>query len=264
MPARPARAIRRRPQARRVSGRNVRTARGVGTRLSRSGGGVRRAARDDAARMAPRCHDGTSRSGPAVDASTRGSCARPSEDGEGRHGHDASVRRPPRRRAGAREPLRLRAEEGLAELRHGAGEGLLGRSRGALRAGTFRRGADRQRCRTCQSRKRAGWRTRAFATTSWSGCSRTNGCEPCLAAVGASDDLVRFHTAHKLTLMAHSPKAYSTLGRLVANAGTAAQVRGRAGVRRRVHAGAERACDTGPARERAATHARVLQEVARR
>ena len=32
-------------------------------------------------------------------------------------------------------------------------------------------------------------------------------------------DLVRFHTAHKLTLMAHSPKAYSALGRLVANAG---------------------------------------------
>jgi uncharacterized protein YbgA (DUF1722 family)/uncharacterized protein YbbK (DUF523 family) len=29
-------------------------------------------------------------------------------------------------------------------------------------------------------------------------------------------DLVRFHTAHKLTLMAHSPKAYSALGRLVA------------------------------------------------
>ena len=30
--------------------------------------------------------------------------------------------------------------------------------------------------------------------------------------------LVRFHTAHKLTLMAHSPQAYSTLGRLVATA----------------------------------------------
>jgi uncharacterized protein YbgA (DUF1722 family) len=31
-------------------------------------------------------------------------------------------------------------------------------------------------------------------------------------------DLVRFHTAHKLTLMAHSPVAYRDLGRLVANA----------------------------------------------
>ena len=30
--------------------------------------------------------------------------------------------------------------------------------------------------------------------------------------------LVRFHTAHKLVLMAHSPKAYSELGRFVANA----------------------------------------------
>ena len=32
--------------------------------------------------------------------------------------------------------------------------------------------------------------------------------------------LVRFHTAHKLTLMAHSPKHYTELGRLVAQAGT--------------------------------------------
>ena len=31
--------------------------------------------------------------------------------------------------------------------------------------------------------------------------------------------LVRFHTAHKLTLMAHSPKHYTEMGRLVANAG---------------------------------------------
>ncbi|MBV8053992.1 MAG: DUF1722 domain-containing protein [Deltaproteobacteria bacterium] len=30
--------------------------------------------------------------------------------------------------------------------------------------------------------------------------------------------LVQFHTAHKLTLMAHAPKAYSELGRFVANA----------------------------------------------
>jgi uncharacterized protein YbgA (DUF1722 family)/uncharacterized protein YbbK (DUF523 family) len=32
-------------------------------------------------------------------------------------------------------------------------------------------------------------------------------------------DLVLFHTAHKLTLMAHSPAAYQALGRLVATAG---------------------------------------------
>ena len=32
--------------------------------------------------------------------------------------------------------------------------------------------------------------------------------------------LVRFHTAHKLTLMAHSPRHYTEMGRLVAKAGT--------------------------------------------
>jgi hypothetical protein len=32
--------------------------------------------------------------------------------------------------------------------------------------------------------------------------------------------LAHFHTAHKLTLMAHSPKHYTELGRLVARAGT--------------------------------------------
>jgi len=32
--------------------------------------------------------------------------------------------------------------------------------------------------------------------------------------------LVRFHTAHKLTLMAHSSKHYTEMGRLVAKAGT--------------------------------------------
>jgi uncharacterized protein YbgA (DUF1722 family) len=31
-------------------------------------------------------------------------------------------------------------------------------------------------------------------------------------------DLVAFHTAHKLLLMAHSPQAYQSMGRLVANA----------------------------------------------
>jgi uncharacterized protein YbgA (DUF1722 family)/uncharacterized protein YbbK (DUF523 family) len=36
-------------------------------------------------------------------------------------------------------------------------------------------------------------------------------------------DLVRFHTAHKLTLMAHSPAAYRSLGQLVATAGSRAR-----------------------------------------
>src|SRR4029079_14873471 len=33
---------------------------------------------------------------------------------------------------------------------------------------------------------------------------------------GTAGALVAFHTAHKLTLMAHSPRAYAELGRLVA------------------------------------------------
>jgi uncharacterized protein YbgA (DUF1722 family) len=36
---------------------------------------------------------------------------------------------------------------------------------------------------------------------------------------GTPGDLVKFHTAHKLTLMAHSPKHYTAMGRLVADAG---------------------------------------------
>jgi uncharacterized protein YbgA (DUF1722 family) len=36
---------------------------------------------------------------------------------------------------------------------------------------------------------------------------------------GTPGGLVKFHTAHKLTLMAHSPKHYTEMGRLVADAG---------------------------------------------
>jgi uncharacterized protein YbgA (DUF1722 family) len=36
-------------------------------------------------------------------------------------------------------------------------------------------------------------------------------------------DVVRFHTAHKLTLMAHRPEAYQRLGRLVASGKTMAR-----------------------------------------
>jgi uncharacterized protein YbgA (DUF1722 family)/uncharacterized protein YbbK (DUF523 family) len=47
------------------------------------------------------------------------------------------------------------------------------------------------------------------------------------AARWTMGDLVRFHTAHKLTLLAHSPEAYRALGRLVA----AGKSRPRAGLR---------------------------------
>jgi uncharacterized protein YbgA (DUF1722 family)/uncharacterized protein YbbK (DUF523 family) len=39
------------------------------------------------------------------------------------------------------------------------------------------------------------------------------------ASQPSTHDLVRFHTQHKLTLMAHSPRHYQALGRLVAQAG---------------------------------------------
>ena len=43
--------------------------------------------------------------------------------------------------------------------------------------------------------------------------------------------LVRFHTAHKLTLLAHSPSAYQSLGRLVARASTLPRAELREGYR---------------------------------
>jgi len=43
---------------------------------------------------------------------------------------------------------------------------------------------------------------------------------PLLEAEGKPADLVRFHSAHKMTLLAHSPRHYQELGRLVAQAGS--------------------------------------------
>jgi uncharacterized protein YbgA (DUF1722 family)/uncharacterized protein YbbK (DUF523 family) len=67
--------------------------------------------------------------------------------------------------------------------------------------------------------------------------------------------LVRFHTAHKLVLLAHDPRAYSSLGRLVASATT----RPRAAVRARYES------EFMAALSRIATpgrHANVLQHMA--
>lgn len=67
-------------------------------------------------------------------------------------------------------------------------------------------------------------------------------------------DLVKFHTAHKLTLMAHSPSAYRELGRLVGSAA------GRAS--RQLAAEYERAFMTALARlATPARHANVLQHM---
>jgi len=52
---------------------------------------------------------------------------------------------------------------------------------------------------------------RVFATYRWTELVRTD---------PTPGGLVRFHTAHKLTLLAHSPRHYREMGRLVAEAGT--------------------------------------------
>ena len=67
--------------------------------------------------------------------------------------------------------------------------------------------------------------------------------------------LVEFHTAHKLTVLSHSPAAYSDLGRLVA--GAAAMPR--AELRRQYHEGLMRALSVLATRGR---HANVLQHMA--
>jgi len=67
-------------------------------------------------------------------------------------------------------------------------------------------------------------------------------------------DLVRFHTAHKLTLMAHSPKAYRALGQLVAGVAT----RSRSAVEAEYEVGFMRALAEIATRGR---HANVLQHM---
>jgi uncharacterized protein YbgA (DUF1722 family)/uncharacterized protein YbbK (DUF523 family) len=68
-------------------------------------------------------------------------------------------------------------------------------------------------------------------------------------------DLVRFHTAHKLALLAHQPAAYQSLGRLVAHA----KARPRAGVAEEYETFFMRALKKLATRR---THANVLQHIA--
>ena len=68
-------------------------------------------------------------------------------------------------------------------------------------------------------------------------------------------DLVAFHTAHKLTVLSHSPAAYTRLGRLVAGASAMS----RPELRRRYHEGLMQALSILATRGR---HANVLQHMA--
>lgn len=64
--------------------------------------------------------------------------------------------------------------------------------------------------RLCDARIRENFADRIFAHERWTRF---------LAEDGSRKGLVRFHTVHKLTLLAHSPDHYRKLGRLVAGAG---------------------------------------------
>jgi uncharacterized protein YbgA (DUF1722 family)/uncharacterized protein YbbK (DUF523 family) len=68
-------------------------------------------------------------------------------------------------------------------------------------------------------------------------------------------DLVRFHTAHKLVLLAHQPSAYSALGRLVAAAKTVPRSELRARYEKNFMAALARIATPG-------RHANVLQHIA--
>jgi uncharacterized protein YbgA (DUF1722 family) len=61
------------------------------------------------------------------------------------------------------------------------------------------------------ARLRENFIDRLFAYSRWMAMLET---------AGSPGGLVEFHTAHKLTLMAHSPSHYREMGRLVAQAGT--------------------------------------------
>jgi uncharacterized protein YbgA (DUF1722 family) len=68
-------------------------------------------------------------------------------------------------------------------------------------------------------------------------------------------DLVRFHTAHKLVLLAHEPTAYTALGRLVASASSAPRAEVRASYERGFMAALAKLATPG-------RHANVLQHMA--
>ncbi len=96
------------------------------------------------------------------------------------------------------------------------------------------------------ARLRENFVTRLFAYDRWLAL-RAAGCGP--------GELVRFHTGHKMQLLAHSPRGAQQLGRLVARAGATpgGRLAGPAGrVRGRLHGGAEARGLAGPAREHAA------------
>ncbi len=205
VPAGGSRPLRRRPQARHVPDRDVRAVRGMGAGLSGSGVRPRHAARIDA----PGAHRRT----------TCGCCT--VKTGVDLTDQLDGYARAPGVRARVGAPVRLRAQEGLAELRPGARQGLRRPRRpDQIRTRTVRRRGWWNASPTCPSRRKAACRIRGCVRTSSSGCLRTARLRDLFSGRWNPGALVRFHTAHKLILMAHSPKAYQQLGRLVAERAT--------------------------------------------
>ena len=101
-------------------------------------------------------------------------------------------------------------------------------------------------------------RSRGCARTSSSASSRTAACGCCSPARWTVGALVQFHTAHKLTLLAHSPSAYqrSAASWRARRRCPAPSVREQ--YREAFMARAGDDGDAAAARQRAAAHARVL------
>jgi len=123
-------------------------------------------------------------------------------------------------RAREARALRVRAQEELSELRHGAREGLYAARHGLPRPAlewfadallrTHRLLPVEEEGRLNDPRLRESFIERVFRVPSR--------CRSCFASVGPSADLVRFQEHEKLLLMAHEPAKQRELGRLVAAA----------------------------------------------
>ena len=194
-------ALRRRPQTGRIPDRDIRPLRRVGAGLSGSRVRSRQAARVYAAR-----------------ARRARRAAADRQERRRRHASDGAILSIPRAGAGRRGSLGFRPQKGFAKLRTGAGEGLRP-SRTPARGGrglfaaalvdAFPHLPVEEEGRLADPRLRDNFVERVFAYR------RMRGLFDVRWAVG---DVVRFHTAHKLLLLAHAPEAYRQLGRLVAGA----------------------------------------------
>ena len=125
--------------------------------------------------------------------------------------------------------------------------------------GAFASGAPRSPAAPSRRGGGAAQRSCRCARTSSSACSPTAACRTLFVGRWTVGDLVAFHTAEKLLLLAHDPERYRQLGPLVARAKGSAARGGRPDVRRDLHGGAGEARHARSPRERPAAHGGVLQ-----